>query len=298
MAIEIVPVSPAIGAEIRGVDLSKPVDEATFAQIARAWAEHLVLRFRAQRLTDELLVAFSRRFGTLDRSPPVEANNKNQQGYVPGLPEVLVISNVVVDGVPIGSLGAGEAEWHSDMSYNPLPPNASLLYALEVPPSGGDTGFCNMYKAYETLPADLKAICDTHQCIHDASYTSAGDLRRGQKPVTDVREAPGARHWLVRTHPVTGRDALYPGRRRNAWIVGMPVEESERVLDRLWAHATQPQFHWHHQWQVGDLLLWDNRCALHRRDEFDRNARRVMHRTQVQGAKPVFARAPREAVTA
>lgn len=286
--IQVIPISKAIGAEIRGLDLSKKPDAATMQAIKQAWADHLILLFRGQQLSDPQLVEFSRNFGELDKAPPNEAANKSGGAYVPDMQEISVISNVVENGVQIGALGALESEWHTDMSYNPVPPDASLLYSLEVPPSGGETGFANMYLAYETLAEDLKqAIRDRH-CIHDATYTSAGGLRKGSKEVTDIREAPGARHPMVRTHPVTGRNALFLGRRRNAYIIGLSVEESERVLDALWAHATKQEFSFSHQWRVGDLLLWDNRCAMHRRDAFDNSARRIMHRTQVKGTKPFF----------
>jgi taurine dioxygenase len=284
--MEVVPITKAIGAEIRGIDLSNKPDAATMAAIQQAWADHLVLLFRGQHLSDPQLVEFSRNFGNLDMAPPNEAANKQGGAYVADMREISVISNVVEKGVAIGALGALESEWHTDMSYNPIPPDASLLYSLEVPPSGGDTGFANMYLAYETLPADLRQALRGRECIHDATYTSAGGLRKGNKEVTDVREAPGARHPMVRTHPVTGRNALFLGRRRNAYIIGLPVEESERILDAVWAHARKPEFAFSHQWRVGDLLLWDNRCAMHRRDAFDNSARRIMHRTQVKGTKP------------
>jgi taurine dioxygenase len=169
------------------------------------------------------------------------------------------------------------------MSYKDEPPVASLLHAIEVPPEGGDTGFANMYLAYETLPDDLRRRLATLVCKHDASRNSAGELRRGFAEVTDPREAPGAVHPLARTHPVTGRKALFLGRRRNASIPGLPLAESEDLLDRLWAHATRPDFTWYQRWRVGDLLLWDNRCTMHRRDAFDPATRRLMHRTQVAG---------------
>jgi taurine dioxygenase len=197
-----------------------------------------------------------------------------------------VISNVLVDGKPLGGLGAYEAEWHTDMSYNELPPTASVLYALEVPPAGGDTGFCNMDRAYETLPEALRRRLDGLSCVHDASRNSAGELRRGFADVADPRETPGARHPLVRTHPESGRKALFLGRRRNAWLVGLPVAESEALLDQLWAHATRPEFVWVQQWRVGDAIMWDNRCAMHRRDAFESASRRVMHRTQLVGDRP------------
>ncbi len=172
------------------------------------------------------------------------------------------------------------------MSYNPVPPMASALYALEVPPSGGDTGFCNMYAALNTLPLTLRERIDGLSCVHDSSLNSVGQLRVGFEDVTDPRRTPGAVHPLVRTHPVTGRACLFLGRRRNAYVQGLELAESEALLDALWAHVTRPEHCWTQQWHVGDLVLWDNRCALHRRDEFDGSARRVMHRTQISGDRP------------
>jgi taurine dioxygenase len=177
--------------------------------------------------------------------------------------------------------------WHSDNSYRDVPLLFSALYALEIPPTGGNTGFANMYRALETLPADLRRRIDKLTIKHDMTYNSAGDLRDGFKPVNDVRDAPGPSHPIVRTHAETGHNALYLGRRPNAYIDGLPVEESERLLEELWTHATQPQFTWHHQWRVGDLLMWDNRCVMHYRAPFDGGARRVMHRIQGKGDKPV-----------
>ena len=162
---------------------------------------------------------------------------------------------------------------------------ASLLYALEVPPEGGETGFANMYLAYQTLPSKLKAAVEGRMLKHDSTYNSAGELRRGFKEVSDPREAPGAVHPIVRVHPDTGRKALFLGRRRNGYIEGLPLEESEVLLDALWAHATRDDFTWYQEWQPGDLIVWDNRCTLHRRNAFDPNCRRLMHRTQIKGSR-------------
>jgi taurine dioxygenase len=241
-----------------------------------------VLRFRGQSLTDDQLMAFSRNFGALDRNP----RQAKGEARDTAADHVLVISNVLEQGKPIGGLGNYESKWHTDMSYVDVPPMASALYALEVPPSGGDTSFCNMVAAYEALPDATREMIAHLSCIHDSSLNSVGQLRVGFEAVTDPRRTPGAVHPLVRTHPVTGRQGLFLGRRRNAYIPGLDLAESEALLDRLWEHATQPRFCWTQQWQVGDLVLWDNRCALHRRDEFEGSARRVMHRTQISGDRP------------
>jgi taurine dioxygenase len=280
----------ALGADVHGVDLSQPVSDAAFEQIAKAWADHLVLRFSGQKLDDPALMKFSARFGELDRVPIAAAGfDRMDSGVVEEAQQwVAVIANVKKDGKAIGGLGSYELVWHTDMSYNPLPPRASLLYALEVPPDGGNTGYLNMYAAYETLPDDLKRTIEGKTCIHDSSRNSAGELRKGFQTTHDITKTPGAVHPLVRRHPVTGRNALFLGRRPGAYIHGLSVEESERLLDAVWAHATQPQFAWYQKWRIGDLVLWDNRCVMHRRDAFDESLRRLMHRTQIVG-EPVLA---------
>jgi alpha-ketoglutarate-dependent taurine dioxygenase len=199
-----------------------------------------------------------------------------------------VISNVVEDGRPIGNLGAGEAVWHADMTYVEVPPKAAVLHALEVPAAGGgDTWFADMFAACAALPDALGKAAEGKIAVHDASRNSAGLLRRGYREVTDVRETVGARHPLIRTEPGTGRKSLFLGRRPNAYVVGMELAESEALLDALWAHAAEPRFAMRHRWQVGDVLMWSNLGVLHRRDPFDPNARRVMHRTQIKGSERI-----------
>jgi taurine dioxygenase len=279
-----VPGNTSFAAEISGVDL-RAIDDAAFATIHRAWIDHQVLLFRDQRLSDQDLIAFSRRFGPLDHAPIQE----NGRRFVEGLPEIYVVSNVVENGVAIGSLGAGEAVWHTDMSYLPEPPKASLLYALEIPPTGGDTWFCDMYAAYASLPAELRRRLAGLRVKHDGTYNSGGYVRQGVTPTDDPRNAPGTLHPLVCTHPESGRRMLYLGRRRMAWVEGFDLPESDDLLDEIWDHATRPEIVWRHRWRVGDLVLWDNRCTMHRRDPFDPADRRVMHRTQVKGEAPPVA---------
>lgn len=283
--MQIIPSGKGIGAEVRGVDLAGPLTPAAFMKIHAAWLEHQVLLFRDQRLSDEALVAFTRRFGEPELSPRSEVSDQFGR-YAPSMPEVTIISNILVDGRPIGSLGAGEADWHADMTFTERPPSACILYALELPPAGGNTMFCSMTEAWQRLPAELARAIKGRRAIHDYSLTSAGELRKGFEPVTDVRETPGARHPLVVTHPETGMKALLLGRRRNSYILGLEVEESERLLDALWAHACGKERAWEHVWRLGDLVLWDNRCVMHRRDPFDPDARRLLHRTQVLGTVP------------
>lgn len=284
-AITVTPLGNGIGAQVDGVNLCEPIHQDMAAQIVGAWMKHLVLRFRGQQgMSTQQLVDFSKLFGELDRAPIT--TSKTGKPYLAEFPQVTAISNILIDGKPIGGLGAYEAEWHTDMSYNEETPSASILYAIELPPSGGDTWFCDMYAAYEQLPADLKQRIAGLKCVHDASRNSAGVLRKGYKEVTDPRQTVGAVHPIVRTHPVTTRKALFLGRRLNAYIPGLGLEESEALLDALWEHAVRPEATWVQQWRLGDVLIWDNRCTMHRRDSFDAGSRRLLHRTQIRGDRP------------
>ncbi len=267
----------ALGAEVVGIDL-REIDKPAFEAIQDAWLEHQVLLFRDQQLLDGDLIAFSRRFGALEHAPIQE----NGRRFVEGHKEIYIVSNVIENGVAIGSLGSGEAVWHTDMSYLPDPPKASVLYALEVPPSGGETGFCSMYGAWDALPERLQLRVADLRVKHDGTYNSGGYVRAGVTPTDDPRTAPGALHPLVGIHPQAGRRFLYLGRRRHAYIEGLPPDQSEALLDEIWSYATADSLTWYHRWRVGDLVIWDNRCTMHRRNPFDPGSRRIMHRTQIK----------------
>jgi taurine dioxygenase len=283
--MNVTPLGGVIAADINDIDLRQPLDRDAVAALQEQWSQHLVLRFRGQQLNDDDLLRFSRYFGELDPPGP----NPYGVTFLPDYPEINVISNVKdAQGTPIGNLGDGEAVWHADMTYIDNPPEAGILYALEVPVGQGDTYFANMVAAYAALPADLKAAVDGKTLIHDAAHNSAGMLRKGYEEITDVTKTPGARHPLVYKDQA-GRAALFLGRRPHAYIIGLDVADSDALLDALWAHACQPEFSWHNEWQVGDLLMWQNRMVLHRRDGFDPAVRRIMHRTQIKGASPIAA---------
>jgi len=285
-AIEVCPLHGALGAEIRGVDLSKPLDGATKDAILAAWHAHGALVIRNQTINDPQLIEFSRLFGELEMAPP----NKSGSHWIEGYPELACISNITVNGQSIGSLGNGEAIWHTDMSFMEEPPAASLLYAIEIPKQGGATHLANMYRAYETLPDDVKRQVEGRIAVHDATYTSAGEVRKKYAAyvgTTDPDKAPGARHPLVRVHPATGRKALYLGRRSGA--SGIVGEKDSALWDALWAHCCDPALAWAHHWAIGDLLIWDNRCTMHYREAFDNAERRMMHRTQTKGEAPIAA---------
>ncbi len=285
MAFSVTPLTPAVGGEVRGVNLAA-LSDAEFSQVKHAWHRYSALLVRGQDLSDDDLLGFSRRLGVLDPPPNQEHGRQSPPGY----PYVYVVSNVLDEkGAPIGALGSGEAVWHTDMSYLELPPDASMLYALEIPPSGGNTWICGMQAAWASLPDELKAKVQGRRIKHDGTYNSGGYVRHGVTPTDDPHKAPGAWHPAVCRHPVTGVPNLYLGRRRNSYVEGYSPAESEALLDRLWRHIDSPELSYEHKWRVGDLLLWDNRSTMHRRDPFDNKTRRVMHRTQIKGEFPPAA---------
>ena len=283
--IEVQPIKDGFVAEITGVDVREITDDE-FEQLYAAWLEFGVLRLRNQAINEDELQAFSARFGPLEEIPfgrMSEADKaKVKNRYVTQL------SNILVDGKPIGGLGNAEANWHSDMTYVETPPPASVLLGVEIPPSGGDTYFADQYAAYEALPEELKGRIADLTIKHDAAHTSIGKLRPGFEPFDDPRDAPGAIHPIVQTHEETGRKVLYLGRREWAYVPGMPLDESEALLDELWRYAALPENVWQQNWQPSDLIIWDNRRVLHRRDDFDPQSRRLMKRCQVL-ARPVHA---------
>ena len=275
-SLTVKPLSPALGAEIVGVDLSKPLDDATIAAIKRAWSEHLVLLFRNQMLSEEDQVRFARHFGDL-QSRPRPKEMRAEEGQTKH-PEIMLVSNIRVDGKLIGSLPDGEMQFHSDMCYIPKPPKGTFLYAIEIPSEGGDTLFANMYKAYETLSPELKARLKGKTAVNVFLYGSTS--RDGNKP--DFNVHPHAVHPVVRIHPETGRPGLFINRLMTWNIEGMDDGESKALLDQLFDHIERPEFVYAHKWKVGDLVLWDNRCTLHARTDFSDKERRLLRRVVVQ----------------
>ena len=286
--IEIRPAPACLGAEIVGMDLSRPMSAGDLSVINAACAEHLVLLWRDQHLTVEQHIAFGRNFGQLEPMSHVAAARD--------LPaEILVIEN---DPALNDSAEAPEpyrqgfqfypVQWHSDNSYRPVPPKGSALYIRESPSTGGATLFSNMHAALEALPSHLRRQIEGRVQIHDPSLNSANVLRKGARLPDDVSQGTGPRHPMVRRHPVTGRSALYLGRRPYAYVCGYSIAESEALLDQLWRHATNPGFIWQRDGnRPGDLFLWDNRCAMHARDGLDSGERRLAHRVQILGERPI-----------
>ncbi|MEL0108040.1 MAG: TauD/TfdA family dioxygenase [Rhodospirillaceae bacterium] len=282
---EIVPLPYALGAEVKCDDVRALSDDA-FETIYQAWLDHLALVFKGPALSDPKLMDLARHFGELTTPTPTEYQAKGMKKREEmDFPLINTISNVKGnDGTPIGGLGDGEAQWHTDSSFTNLPFRASVLHALEIPNSwGGETGVLNMYAALETLPKELKTTIQGRTIKNDLSENSVGWRRRGIPDTIDVRVSPGPSHPIIRTHPETGLNTLYLGRRRYAYIHGLPVDESEDALNALYEHACRDEFAYHHDWSVGDILIWDNRCTMHHRNAFDPEARRIMHRAQTKG---------------
>ena len=276
----------SLGGEIVGLDISKKLTHDQINFINESWNERLVLVFKKQNLDDPKLIDFSKNFGELDPPGP----NPYGITFLPEFPEINVISNVKNEqGTPLGNLGDGEAVWHADMTYLELPPKAGILYALEVPENQGNTHFANMTLAYSDLSDAIKEKIDGKILIHDSAHNSAGMLRKGYSEVDNPTETPGARHPMVITDQNTNKKLLFLGRRPHAYIVGLEIEESENLLDEIWKHATQEKYTWTQKWEKGDLLMWKNLNVLHKRDAFDPNTRRVMHRTQLKGEMAITA---------
>jgi len=290
---QVVPMAAPLGAEIRGLDL-KQLDDATFKALHETWLNHVLVVFRGQSLTAADLVHLVRRFGT-----PVTSSNLHQRSleeragnrlyHLP--PEVTIVSNVREGDQSIGILGDGEVVWHSDFSFKERPTAARMLVAMEVPPRelGGNTFFLSCYAAYDALPADMKKRVSGMTIKQADIIDTAMKLRPGASLDADIRTVPGPSHPVISTHPETGHNLLFLGRRHGAYVNGCSLEESEALLNQLWAHCTEPRFCYEHRWSVGDVVVWDNRATLHRRDPFDSKSRRVLFAAQVEGHRPYEA---------
>jgi taurine dioxygenase len=283
MTLSIRPLSRACGAEVAGLDLTRPLGADVVQTLHQALGENGILLFRHAELTPAQHIAFSRHFGPLESHVVGDFN-------LPGHPEIFVVSNVKEDGKLKGAVHAGQY-WHSDLSYMRHPSLGSLLLCHEMPAVGGDTMWANMYLAYETLSDLMRSFLDGLVAVHDYSHaydTYFAHLKE-RPPLTPEQRAktPPVEHPLVRTHPVTGRKALYVNPGFTTGIVGMPREESRAILDFLFTHSTRPEFIYRHRWNVHDLMFWDNRCTMHYAlADYDFSVRRHMHRTTVAGDVP------------
>jgi taurine dioxygenase len=276
--LDIRPLSPALGAEILGVDLAQPLDDATFAKILAAWHQHGLIVFRDQTFDEDQQVEFGRRFGPVAPWSRFADKQSGQHPYI------MLVTNMKKDGQFVGSLPEGEIEFHSDGIYIEQPSAATMLHAKAIPATGGDTAFANLYTAYDTLPADLKAKLDGKKALHAFTYNSQkADENDSKKAAEDVASFA---HPIFRTHPDTGRKALYVNRLMTQEIVGLPPEESRQILAVLFDHIERPEFIYEHKWRVGDVLLWDNRCLVHARRDFPAQELRLMRRLTIAGERP------------
>jgi taurine dioxygenase len=266
--------APALGAEILGVDLRDPITDALKQKFLDAWHQHLVILLRDQTLDEDAQVRFAETFG-----PPAKITSGRT--FSTKHPSVMLISNIRQDGKPIGALPDGEMHFHTDQCHQETPAKATMLYAIEIPSQGGNTLFSNAYRAYETLPEDIKHRVAGRRALN--AYDKDSTLR------TANYDNAGSSCWhpVVRTHPATGRKALYVNRLMTREIEGLPRPESDAILQKLFDHQEQPKFVYEHIWHPGDILMWDNRCTLHARTDFSAGERRLLRRVTILGEKPV-----------
>ena len=274
--MEVIPLGRALGAEIRGLDLSQSLPDEAFRRLEEAWYEHLVIVLRDQDLDEDAQVRFAGRFGELS---PIHTDHHSARNKA-----VMYIGNRKEDGKLVGALPLGEMQFHSDQCYQERPAMATMLYAIEIPSAGGNTLFASGYRAYEALPEDAKLKLAGRKAVNVYDY-GGGVLDR--KGMVAPDKGLSFAHPVVRTHPATGRKSLYVNRLMTHHIEGLPEAESERLLALSFEMLEQPQFIYEHRWRVGDLVLWDNRCTLHARRDFDANESRWLRRVTIRGDKPV-----------
>jgi taurine dioxygenase len=268
------PLSGALGVEIVGIDLRDPIDATLKAELLAAWHQHLVILLRDQVLDEDAQVRFAETFG-----PPAKITSG--RSFSAKHPSVMLISNIREGGKPIGALPDGEMQFHTDQCHQEVPAKATVLYAIEIPSHGGNTLFANAYTAYATLPADIKAYIDGQRALNAYDKDSTQRTARYDNAVS------ACWHPVVRTHPATGRKALYVNRLMTREIEGLPRQESDALLEALFAHQEQSAFVYEHVWRPGDILMWDNRCTLHARTDFPAGERRLLRRVTILGEKPV-----------
>ena len=284
MTFEVLPLSDVLGAEVIGLDVSKPLDDDTFSTIHQAHLNHFVLVFRDQNLTPQQQINFSKRFGPLDRHPADDA-------VVPDYPDILIVSTKRENGEYIGVPDGGPM-WHSDLAYKEKTALGSMLYGIEIPEKGGNTGFANMYKAYEALPKTLKDAIEGRRGFYLAGRSNAE--RSFKKALNQAQKdnTPGNVHPLIRVHPETGRKSIFANPQHTLAIEGLDEKESTEVLTALFEHCAQEEFVYRHRWRVGDLTFWDNRCTQHIADHTrldDPAYIRHMHRTTIAGDAPYYS---------
>ena len=275
--MQVIPLSRHVGAEIRGVDLSKPIDAAVAAELYAAWLAHHVLVVRGQSLTMEEQRRFTSLFGEIQppRSRPGQRDPNNP---------VMWIANATIDGQR-GELPEGDMQFHADQCYYENPAKGAVLYAVEIPSKGGNTLFASSYAAYDSLPGDLRARVDTMQVLFLYDY----EKNANRKAPTDWAGAPRHVHPAVIVHPETGRRTLLVNRLMADSVVGLPRAESDAIIEALCQATERSEHIYEHVWRVGDVVIWDNRCTLHARTDFDPSERRVLRRMALRGERPIPA---------
>ena len=278
--IEVAPLSAACGAEIKGVDLTKPLTASTVDAIKEAWNQYLVLLFRGQDISQDDQLRFASYFGELgDRNKAPEQLRTRAEGISQDNQKILLVSNIKVDGQPIGAFGEGEFWFHIDGGYTPRPYRYTFLYAIELPSAGGNTLFSNMYKAYAAVPAPLKEKLKGHKALHIHEYNRA----KQASSAGDISGIPHHLHPIFITHPDTGRKTLFDDRLMTTRIEGMSTEESTTILNLFYEIGERREFVFEHVWKLRDFVMWDNRCTIHARTDFPKHERRLLRRCAVVG---------------
>lgn len=281
-SFEVRPLDAPLGAEIIGLDLTRPLSDVDFSRVHRAHLDHALLVFRDQRITPAQQIAFSRRFGPLQI-------HVLRQFLLANHPEIFIISNIIENGQPIGLGDAGKF-WHSDLSYKELPSLGSMLLAQELPEEGGDTLFASQQLAYETLPTELRQVIEGKRAAHSYTARYADEvfkgIRRPSLTEAQLAEVKVVVHPVVRTHPETARKGLFVNENFTTHILDVPEDESRQILAELYAHSAKPDFIYRHPWQPHDLVFWDNRALIHLAAGCPSHLRRRMHRTTIQGDVP------------
>jgi taurine dioxygenase len=283
-SVKVTPLSPACGAELSGIDLSKPLSRQQVDAVKAAWDKYLVLVFRGQQLSQDDQLRFASYFGDLgSRKKAPEALRSRAEGVQQDHEKVLLVTNIKVDGQPIGAFGDGEFWFHIDSGYSARPYKYTFLYALELPSTGGNTMFSNMYKAYEAVPPELKEKLRGKKALHIHEYNRAKQANHSG----DISGIPHYAHPIFVTHPDTGRKTLFVDRLMTTRIEDMGADEGNAILNQLYEIGERREFIFEHVWQLGDFLMWDNRCTIHARTDFPKEERRLLRRCTVEG-EPLF----------
>jgi taurine dioxygenase len=280
--LSVKPISPALGAEISGIDLRDPLPGAVVDEILALWREYVVLVFRDQDLTMQQQLQFAGNFGELgERKQAPEDLRERTEGIYQTNENILLVSNIKVDGQPIGAFGDADMWFHIDSGYAERPYKYTILYGLELPPKGGNTLFSNTYLVYDALPAELKEKLAGRKALHIHEYmrTEKVDINK------DISGSPHFFHPVFITHPETGKKALFVDRLMTRLIEGFDEAESEHILNRLFDLMESPEFIYEHVWRLGDVVMWDNRVAVHGRTWFPKEENRLLRRCTIEGER-------------